>query len=94
MLSVSNSLTAFLCFIAITFCQTSLPFSVQSDLRVKFTSVVTDSKLNIYQNLASSLSCAPQMTITFNPKENAYISYFIMEWNVLGKNVYYKRIDV
>lgn len=48
--------------------QILIPFTPVSELRVRFTSVVTDLKLNIYQNTFSSLKCAPNVTITYAPK--------------------------
>ena len=48
--------------------QISLPFTPISELRLRFTSVVTDLKLSIYQNTFSSLKCAPNVTITYAPK--------------------------
>lgn len=48
--------------------QTSIPYTPVSELRVRFTSVVTDLKLSIFQNTFSSLKCAPNVTITYAPK--------------------------
>ncbi len=46
----------------------SIPFTPLSELRVKFTTVNTDLKLNIFENLYTSLKCAPTVTVTYTAK--------------------------
>jgi len=72
----------------------SLPFTPLSELRVRFTKVTTDIKLNIFENVYTSLKCAPTVNVVYTPKENSYISYYVMEWNLGSANVMHKKVEV
>ena len=46
----------------------SIPFTPLSELRVRFTGVNTDLKLNVFENVYTSLKCAPNVSVVYTPK--------------------------
>jgi hypothetical protein len=61
-------LVAVLLFAGVSQAQISLPFTPLSELRVRFTTVTTDLKLNIFENIYTSLKCAPTVNVVYTPK--------------------------
>ena len=59
---------AILLLVAIGEAEIAIPFTPLSELRVKFTAVNTDMKLNVFENIYTSLKCAPNVTVIYTAK--------------------------